>query len=84
MLIALSLLKVMRAKKIAKTKWESMKKLQHHGQDKLSSRRKSDAETTNQEQKQERQSSRKTHVNAAAMRSKSWRPSLQSISEAAS
>ncbi|XP_039014028.1 uncharacterized protein LOC120143888 [Hibiscus syriacus] len=79
-------LKVMRAKKIAKTKWESMKKLQHHGQDKLSSRRKSDAETTNQvqEQKQERQSSRKTHVNAAAMRSKSWRPSLQSISEAAS
>ncbi|KAE8732117.1 Nucleobase-ascorbate transporter 7 [Hibiscus syriacus] len=77
-------MKVMRAKKIAKTKRESIKKLQHHGQENLSSRRKSDAVTTNQEHKHERQSSRKTHVNAAAMRTKSWRPSSQRISEAAS
>ncbi|KAE8653782.1 cyclin delta-1 family protein [Hibiscus syriacus] len=77
-------MKVTRAKKYAKTKRESMKKFQHHGQDNLSSRRKSDAETTNQEPKHERQSSSKTPVNAATMRSKSWRPSLQSISEAGS
>ncbi|GMI90135.1 hypothetical protein like AT1G60010 [Hibiscus trionum] len=69
--------KVMRAKKNAKTKREQMKKLQQQGQENPTSGRKSDAENTNQEVKQERQSSR-------AMRSKSWRPSLQSISEAAS
>ncbi|KAK8643553.1 hypothetical protein V6N13_012842 [Hibiscus sabdariffa] len=79
--------KVLRAKKYAKTKREQMKKLQQHGQqENPSSGRKSDAEITDQlqEQKQERQSSRATAVNGAAIRSKSWRPSLQSISEAAS
>ncbi|GMJ04763.1 hypothetical protein like AT1G60010 [Hibiscus trionum] len=70
---------VIRAKKYAKTKRESMKKLQLHGQGS-----KTDAGTTNQELKHERRSSRTTHVNATAMRSKSWRPSLRSISEAAS
>ncbi|KAL4336228.1 hypothetical protein GQ457_07G016710 [Hibiscus cannabinus] len=75
--------KVLRAKKYAKTKREQMKKLQHHGQQENP---KSDAENTDQvqEQKQERQSSRTAAVNGAAMRSKSWRPSLQSISESAS
>ncbi|KAE8713534.1 nucleobase-ascorbate transporter 7-like isoform X1 [Hibiscus syriacus] len=59
-------------------------KLQQHGQENPSSGRNSDAENTDQELKQERQSSRTTPASAAAMRSKSWRPSLQSISEAAS
>ncbi|KAK8486109.1 hypothetical protein V6N13_121355 [Hibiscus sabdariffa] len=79
--------KVLRAKKYAKTKREQMKKLQQHGQqENPTAGRKSDAENTDQvqEQKQERQSSRTAAVNGAAMRSKSWRPSLQSISEAAS
>ncbi|PPS17014.1 hypothetical protein GOBAR_AA03566 [Gossypium barbadense] len=75
-------MKFMRAKKYAKTKRESMKKLQHHGQDNLTSGGKSDAHITNQELKNERQISRTSSVNAASMRSKSWRPSLQSISEA--
>ncbi|XP_039013593.1 uncharacterized protein LOC120143315 isoform X2 [Hibiscus syriacus] len=77
-------MKVMRAKKYAKTKRESMKKLLQHEQENLSSGRKSDADNTDQELKQERQSSRTPPANAAAMRSKSWRPSLQSISEAGS
>ncbi|XP_039013592.1 uncharacterized protein LOC120143315 isoform X1 [Hibiscus syriacus] len=79
-------MKVMRAKKYAKTKRESMKKLLQHEQENLSSGRKSDADNTDQVQelKQERQSSRTPPANAAAMRSKSWRPSLQSISEAGS
>ncbi|KAE8701491.1 cyclin delta-1 family protein [Hibiscus syriacus] len=77
-------MKVMRAKKYAKTKRDTMKKLQQHEQENLSSGRKSDADTTDQELKQERQSSRTTPENADAMRSKSWRPSLQSISEAGS
>ncbi|KAL4278177.1 hypothetical protein GQ457_03G025880 [Hibiscus cannabinus] len=73
-------MKVLRARKYAKTKRESMKKLQHLGQG-----RKTDAETTNQELKHERQSSRTAApVKSAAMKSKSWRPSLQSISEAGS
>ncbi|XWS34858.1 hypothetical protein CRYUN_Cryun21dG0073000 [Craigia yunnanensis] len=83
-------MKVLRAKKYAKTKrqqLESNNKLQH-GQENQSSGRdsggKSDTVNTYQEIKHERQSSRKTPVNAAAMRSKSWRPSLQSISEAGS
>lgn len=75
-------MKFMRAKKYAKTKRESMKKLQHHGQDNLTSGGKFDAHITNQELKNERQISRTSSVNAASMRSKSWRPSLQSISEA--
>ncbi|XVF84901.1 hypothetical protein PTKIN_Ptkin17bG0076700 [Pterospermum kingtungense] len=80
-------MKVLRAKKYAKTKrqqLESNKRLQH-GQENQSSGEKSDTENTyHQEIKHERQSSRTKPVNAAAMRSKSWRPSLQSISEAGS
>lgn len=79
-------MKVLRAKKHAKTKrqqLESNKRLQD-GQENQSSGENSDSDNTYQEIKHERQSSRTTPVNAAAMRSKSWRPSLQSISEAGS
>ncbi|XP_039003576.1 uncharacterized protein LOC120130406 isoform X2 [Hibiscus syriacus] len=41
-------MKVMRAKKYAKTKRDTMKKLQQHEQENLSSGRKSDADTTDQ------------------------------------
>ncbi|EOY00369.1 hypothetical protein QUC31_014307 [Theobroma cacao] len=83
-------MKVLKAKKYAKMKrqqLDSNEKLQH-GQENQSSGRepggKSDAEKTYQVIKHERQRSRTTPVNAAALRSKSWRPSLQSISEAGS
>ncbi|XP_022734503.1 uncharacterized protein LOC111288024 [Durio zibethinus] len=82
--------KVLRAKKYAKTKRQQLEsnKMLQHGQEKQSSEResgeKSDTESTHQEIKHERQSSRTTPVNAVAMMSKSWRPSLQSISEAGS
>ncbi|XWS68952.1 hypothetical protein CRYUN_Cryun04dG0138000 [Craigia yunnanensis] len=83
-------MKVSRAKKYAKMKkqqLESNEKLQH-GQENQSSGResgeKSDMEKTCQVIKHERRRLRTTPVNAAAMSSKSWRPSLQSISEAGS
>ncbi|XP_021293005.1 uncharacterized protein LOC110423178 [Herrania umbratica] len=83
-------MKVLKAKKYAKMKrqqLDSNEKLQH-GQENQSSGPesggKSDAEKTYQVIKHERQRSRATPVNAAALRSKLWRPSLQSISEAGS
>ncbi|XP_022725909.1 uncharacterized protein LOC111282180 [Durio zibethinus] len=80
--------KVLRAKKHAKRlQLESNEKLQR-GQENQSSGResggKSNKEKTYQVIKHERQRSRTTPVNTAAMRSKTWRPSLQSISEAGS
>ncbi|XVE75097.1 hypothetical protein DITRI_Ditri12bG0069500 [Diplodiscus trichospermus] len=83
-------MQVLRAKKYAKMKrqqLESNEKLKHGQENQISgheSGEKSDMDKTCQVIKHERQRSRKTPVNAAAMTSKSWRPSLQSISEAAS
>ncbi|XVE92494.1 hypothetical protein REPUB_Repub01dG0102100 [Reevesia pubescens] len=81
-------MKVLRAKKYAKMKrqqLESNENLQDEQENQSSGREsggKSDIEKTYQVIKDEGQRSRKTPMNAAAMRSKSWRPSLQSISEA--
>ncbi|OMO50742.1 hypothetical protein COLO4_37909 [Corchorus olitorius] len=83
-------MKVLRAKKYAKTRrqqqLESNEKLQQIRQENQSSgpesEGESDREKTCQVIKHERQRSKATPANAAALRSKSWRPSLQSISEA--
>ncbi|XVF02394.1 hypothetical protein REPUB_Repub04eG0172100 [Reevesia pubescens] len=83
-------MKVLKSKKYAKMKrqqLESNEKLKPEQENQSSEREsggKSDMEKNYQVTKHERQRSRTTPVNAAAMRSKSWRPSLKSISEAAS
>ncbi|KAH7529529.1 hypothetical protein JRO89_XSUnG0034900 [Xanthoceras sorbifolium] len=85
-------MKVLRAKKYAKTKrqeqQESVDNLQSAAQEKqsLSSEAEgiSGKEDTSQAMKHERHRSRTSSTNSAPMRSKSWRPSLQSISEAGS
>ncbi|GLU03051.1 hypothetical protein SLE2022_202700 [Rubroshorea leprosula] len=83
-------MKVLREKKHAKVKaqqLESVEKLQKAPENQSSgceSGRKSDMEKNFQAMKKERHRSRTASVNSAAMRSKAWRPSLQSISEAAS
>lgn len=86
-------MKVLRAKKYAKSKRQHQESVHENSQtvqEKLISsgdetqRKPSDKESTNQVMKHERPRPRSTPVNQAAMRSKSWRPSLQSISEAGS
>jgi len=86
--------KVLRAKKNAKTKQQQQPETSEKPQTVLPEKRssgceperKSDKEKTSQVMKHERQRARtpSTNSSAAAMRSKSWRPSLQSISEAGS
>lgn len=71
-------LKVLKAKKYAK-----MKKHQTESADKLLAATETEAENTNQATNHERPQPRTTQKNSAVARSKSWRPSLQSISEAA-
>ncbi|KAI9168973.1 hypothetical protein LWI28_004744 [Acer negundo] len=90
-------MKVLRAKKYAKTKrqqqqQESVESLQSAAQDKQSSLAETEGvsgsgeENTFQATKHEshRPRTSSSSTNPAAMRSKSWRPSLQSISEAGS
>ncbi|KAF5449849.1 hypothetical protein F2P56_030252 [Juglans regia] len=84
-------MKVLRAKKHAKTKQQQQEsdgksqtvpeKQQRSG---CEAEGKSDMEKTSQVMKHERQRVRTPSTNSAVMRSKSWRPSLQSISEAGS
>ncbi|GLT86399.1 hypothetical protein SLE2022_376990 [Rubroshorea leprosula] len=82
-------MKVVRAKKYAKVKaqqLESVEKLQEAPKNQISgfeSGIKSNMEKNSQAMKHERRRQRTAPVTSAAMRSKSWRPSLQSISEAA-
>ncbi|XVF44068.1 hypothetical protein PTKIN_Ptkin02bG0090700 [Pterospermum kingtungense] len=81
LLTSQEVMKVLRAKKYSKMKrLESNEKLQHGRE----SRGMSDMENTYQVIKHERHRIRTTPVNAAAKGSKSWRPSLQTISEAGS
>lgn len=83
-------MKVLRAKKSAKTKrlhQESVHENLQTVQEKLidsGAETQRDKENTNQVMKHERHRPMSTPVNQAAMRSKPWRPSLQSISEAGS
>uniref|UniRef100_A0A2P2MBP5 Uncharacterized protein MANES_05G090500 n=1 Tax=Rhizophora mucronata TaxID=61149 RepID=A0A2P2MBP5_RHIMU len=84
-------MKVLQTKKYAKVKKqrpETVEKLQTTAQEKQSSgceagKKKSNTEE-NQAMKHERQRLRTPQINSSAIRSKSWRPSLQSISEAGS
>ncbi|GLT36505.1 hypothetical protein SLA2020_108780 [Shorea laevis] len=83
--------KVVRAKKYAKAKakaqqLESVEKLQEATKNQISgfeSGIESNKEKNSQAMKHERRRQRTAPVTSAAMRPKSWRPSLQSISEAA-
>lgn len=86
-------MKVLRAKKYAKTKRQDQESVHENlqtVQEKLISsgaetqRNPSDKENTNQVMNHERHRPRSTPMIPAAMRPKSWRPSLQSISEAGS
>ncbi|KAG6654502.1 uncharacterized protein LOC122310797 [Carya illinoinensis] len=83
-------MKVLRAKKHAKTKQqqqESAGKSQTVPEKQRSgceAEGKSDMENTSKVMKHERQRVRTPSTNSAVMRSKFWRPSLQSISEAGS
>ncbi|KAF5741046.1 Serine/threonine-protein kinase TAO3 [Tripterygium wilfordii] len=83
-------MKVLRAKKSAKTKrqqLESAEKSEMAAEKQstgLNPGEKSNADKAFQGMKQERHSARIASVNSTSMRSKSWRPSLQSISEASS
>ncbi|KAK9276951.1 hypothetical protein L1049_006490 [Liquidambar formosana] len=84
-------MKVLRAKKYAKMKKhqpESVDKLQAEPEKQSSGCEaqagRSEVENTNRAMKHERPRQRTTPMNSAAARSKSWRPSLQSISEAGS
>ncbi|XP_059648975.1 uncharacterized protein LOC132294943 [Cornus florida] len=83
-------MKVLRAKKYAKMKNrpELAEKLQMNMEKQSSNReaeaRGSELEKTSQATRHERRRQRSGSTNFAAARSKSWRPSLQSISEAAS
>ncbi|KAE8023439.1 hypothetical protein FH972_009131 [Carpinus fangiana] len=87
-------MKVLRAKKNAKTQQQQQPETSEKPQTVLPEKRssdceaegKSDKEKTSQVMKHERQRARtpSTNSSAAALRSKSWRPSLQSISEAGS
>ncbi|KAK2636398.1 hypothetical protein Ddye_031190 [Dipteronia dyeriana] len=84
-------MKVLRAKKYAKTKrqQESVESLQSAAQEKQSSLAETEGvsgdENTFQATKHERHRPRtSSSTNPVAMRPKSWRPSLQSISEAGS
>ncbi|KAF5746632.1 Serine/threonine-protein kinase TAO3 [Tripterygium wilfordii] len=83
-------MKVLRAKKYAKTKRQQLESAEktEMSTEKQSSGgepgEKSDTQKTYQGTKQERHGTRIASVNSTAMRSKTWRPSLQSISEASS
>ncbi|XP_041013372.1 uncharacterized protein LOC121256596 [Juglans microcarpa x Juglans regia] len=84
-------MKVLRAKKHAKTKQQQQQESAGKSQTVPEKPRsgceaegKSDMEKTSQVMKHERQRGRTPSTNSAVMRSKSWRPSLQSISEAGS
>lgn len=83
-------MKVLRAKKYAKAKQqqpESSEKPPTESEKQSSSceaGEKSDKEKTCQVMKRERPRVRTSSTNSTSMRSKSWRPSLQSISEAGS
>lgn len=83
-------MKVLRAKKYAKTKKQQVESLLERStpQKQSSSSEAEDKEdmnhATNHERRRPRTASGNAAAAAAAMRSKSWRPSLQSISEAGS
>ncbi|KAJ4711164.1 D-ribose-binding periplasmic [Melia azedarach] len=84
-------MKVLRAKKYAKTKQQqresSVENSQTPPEKPISASKiegKSDRGNANQGLKHEKHRPRTTSVNSSAMRTKSWRPSLQSISEAGS
>ncbi|XP_020541353.1 uncharacterized protein LOC105649846 isoform X2 [Jatropha curcas] len=91
-LVTTQVMKVLRAKKHAKMKRqqqpESVQKLQMAESEKKSSDceagNKPDEERDHQATKHERHRPRTPSINSATLRSKSWRPTLQSISEAAS
>ncbi|KAI9073434.1 hypothetical protein K1719_017347 [Acacia pycnantha] len=79
-------MKVLKAKKLAKTKKttqaESVEKKQHSVSE--TEEEKQDTGNTHEAMRAERHRQRGAVVNSASFRSKSWRPSLQSISESAS
>lgn len=86
-------MKVLRAKKYAKTKRQHQESVHENsqavqekpiGSGAETQRKPSDKEDTNQVMKHDRPRPMSAQVNQAAMRFKSWRPSLQSISEAGS